>query len=243
MKKHKNEIFVVLTVVVIIFCGMLPKIIGIMEDCFADQNIGYGEQKTVPLIRELNDVEKMYLLKNGTEVSISEERTNLKWTNMAEILDAALSWYTQNGFILSMVTDFTITKCEPVLYYSTEVSNVLGIFWKVDMELGDYLGQSISLILDDQTGSILLISYECLESIFDKNDLDTPLMCLFECYQSERGWYNLNFAGQENTEAIEKEPAKYKYKREMIFSYGDVIYGQNVIVFTMTETGFSIRIE
>lgn len=239
MKKYKSEILIVLTVVVIILCGMLPRMVGMVEDYFADQNVSYGEQKTVSLIRELNDVEKMYLLKNGTEVSISEERTKLKWTNMSEVLDAALSWYTQNGFIISMATDFTITKCEPVLYYSTEMSNLSGVFWEIDMELWDYYGQSISLILDDQTGKVLLISYECLEPIFDTKDLNKPLQYLFECYQSERDWHSyFTYAGMKD---IEQE--EYTHKRDMLYEYGDVVYGQNGIVFTITENGFSIQLE
>lgn len=238
MRKHKSQILIVLTVVVIIFCGMLPRMVGMVEDYFVDQNIGYGEQKTVSLIRELNDVEKMYLLKNGTEVSISEERTNLKWTDMKEVLDAALSWYTQNGFIVGCAPDFTITKCEPVLYYSTEMPNVSGIFWKVNMELWDYYGQSIYLYLDDQTGRVLLISYECLEPIFDGKDLNTPLLAIFDFYQSERDWHGFNYAGKENI-----EPEKYKHKNEIVYSYGDTVYGENGIVFIITENGFSIRLE
>lgn len=243
MKKHKNEIFIVLTVVVIIFCGMLPKLIGLVEDYFADQNISYGEQKTVSLIRELNDVEKMYLLKNGTEVSISEDRTNLKWTNMSETLDAALSWYTQNGFIMGQTADFTIIKCEPVLRYSTQMPNVSGIFWKVDMELSDYYGQSISLYLDDQTGKVLLISYECLEPVFSIADLALPLQALFDCYQSERDWHNVVYAGQNNIEPEETENVAYPYKREIIFHYGDIVYGENSIKFIVTENGFSVQLE
>jgi len=238
--KDKNRIFTGLTILVIILCGMLPRLIGVVEDCFADQNVAYGDEKTVSLIRELNDVEKMYLLKSGTPVSISEERTKLKWTNMREVLDAALSWYTQNGFILGEANAFTITRCEPVLYYSSQMPNVAGVFWKIDMELWDYYGQSISLCLDDQSGKVLLISYECLEKIYYKGDFPTPLAYLFDCYQSERDWHGILYAGQDAVEPSESEV--YKHKCEMEYRFGDTIYGENTIVFTMTETGFSIRI-
>jgi len=124
----KNKIFIALTVVVIIFCGVLPRIIAGVEDFLADQKISYAEAKTVSFVRELNDLEKIYLLKNGTEVSVSKNRTNLKKTNMVDVLETALSWYVQNGFIKGQARSFTITNCEPVLYYSTKISNVAGVF-------------------------------------------------------------------------------------------------------------------
>ena len=238
MKTNKNHIFVGLTLLAIILGAMLPTILAKVEDVFADEKVNYVKQKNVSLIRELSDVEKMYLLKEGTPVSISEERTNLSWTNMLEVLSAALSWYHSNGFIYGAPKEFTIVKCEPRLYYSNEMSNLSGIFWRIDMELVDYYNQSISLCLDDQTGKVLLISYECEEPLFDQKDLNVPLMNLYECYQSERSWNNLMYSSNDNVEKV-----KEKTKVEFIFSYGDVIYGENAIVFTMTETGFSIHLE
>jgi len=109
------------------------------------------------------------------------------------------------------------------------------------MELWDYYNQNISLVLDDQTGKVLLIEYQSSESIYLEDDLPVSLMYLYNIYQSERLWYDAMDTGVEKIETVEGE--KYKGKCESIYRMGDIAYGEVGVRFIMTEKGFSIQVE
>lgn len=220
---------------------MLPTIVAKVEDHLADETVYYNEMKSVQLLRELNDVEKLYLLKNDTSVSISEEDTNLKSANMFEVVEAALVTYIERGFIQGNLADFSM-ECEPRLYYSNTISNLSGIFWEIQMELSDEFGQNIYLHLDDQTGKLLLISYECLEPIYQNLYLDIftkkekYINHLFADYQAGMDFFAYDRTYGENHE-------DYYDAKQIIYTIGDVVYGEILIKFVLTDSGFSIYVE
>lgn len=234
MKKYKNTILLILTWAALIVCGMLPVITAVIEDKLADDKIYYGEIKQVRLFQELNDTERLYLLKNGTKAEVTEDRAKLKEANMLENVEAALDIYRDGGLISAAISDFTMT-CKPYLYYSTEISNLSGIFWEIEMELWDEYGQSMTIYLDDQTGKALLISYECLEPVFESYWLDQMVNVLYKSYRSV-----MDFAEEHVGQELRDENGGYTGKYSISYQYADMIYGEMNIDFVVTETGFSI---
>lgn len=236
MKADKNRCMLLITILIIVISSMFPMLTAMLEDAIADDNICYEEIKTVQLFKELNDVQKMYLLEHGVRASISEERTSLKAENIQEVVVNVLGDYYAEGYILSQLSDFSIVKCEPFLYYSNTESNLSGIFWNIQMELWDEWGQSISLCLDDQTGKALLISYDCLETVYQRKSWSSMIEKLYSIYQSKMSWYSINEEYREETETR-------KEKNLIHYSMGDAMYGEIGIDFIITKNGFYIGLD
>ena len=236
MKMTKNKCMIFITALIIVISSMLPMLMAAVEDIIADDNICYEEIKTVQLFKELNDFQRMYLLEHGVTASISEERTSLKREQMQEVVVNILCDYYARGYILSPISDFSIVECEPVLYYSNTESNLSGIFWKIQMELWDELGQSIYLCVDDQTGKALLVSYDCLEPVYDKDSWYFMIETIYFIYQSRMDWYSINGDYREETE-------KRKEKNVIHYSIGDVLYGEIGMDFIISENGFKIGLD
>lgn len=235
MRKSNNRVVLVLTALVIFLGGILPGIIGKIEDFLADDKVYYRELKTVQFFRDLNDTQKLYLLEHGSTASVVEYRAKLKQEDMQEVLETALQPYIEMGYIFAEVGDFTM-ECEPILYYSNTEANFSAIFWLVEMELWDGWGQSISLYLDDATGKMMLISYECLEPVFEKEFWDYNLEMLCSIYKSSMGWDEVNSLHEKSTE-------EFNYRNIIHYRRGDIVYGELGIDFIISENGFSIQFE
>ena len=65
-----------LAILVLILCGILPIIIAKIQDDIVDEKVVYEDVKTVQLLHELNDMEKIYLLKSG-HMDIPDIRSHL----------------------------------------------------------------------------------------------------------------------------------------------------------------------
>ena len=166
---------------------------------------------------------------------------------MGEIVETALSTYVNRGFIqgnqiaCSIWEDFSM-KCEPKLYYSNTISNLSGIFWEIYMELSDEYGQNIYLHLDDQTGKVLLISYESLDPIYQNLCTDVFMKkekyidYLFADYQANMDFFAYDRVYGENHQ-------DYYDAKQITYTIGDVIYGEILIKFVLTDSGFSIYVE
>lgn len=186
MKNNKNTIGLIFAAVSFLLCGMLPVTAGKLEDGFADKSSCYKEIKTVQFFRKLNDTQKLYLLSHGTVAEIAKERANLKQENMFETVRESLLPFTKTGYMEKISRDFSL-ECEPMLYYSNKESNLMAIFWEIQMEKES--GGKILLYLDDATGKILTISYDGEDSVYDQ-ELFFTAGELFWAYLSYMDWFD-----------------------------------------------------
>ena len=231
----KNKIVVAFTIVIMILCGLLPVMSAKVVDFWADNTIHYEDMKTLQLFRELNDTQKMYLLAQGTRGSISKERARLKQESMYDVVEKAIMPYFEGGYIEGELSEFTL-ESTPVLFYSSTETNLSAIFWEVVLKADNAYGQSIYLYLDDSTGKILTMSYECKEMIFDVKMWKRFISEIFLVYQSNMDWYE----AQEG--AYGEEYQEYEGRREISYIRGDIIYGELEIIFTISELGFRIGV-
>lgn len=269
MKSNKNTAGLIFAAVSILLCGMLPVAAGKWEDGFVDKSPCYKEIKTVQFFRVLNDTQKLYLLSKGTVAEISEERANLQQENMFDTVRESLLPFTRTGFMGKIGRDFSL-ECEPMLYYSNTESNLMAIFWKIQMEK-ESVGE-ISLYLDDATGKILTISYEGEDSVYDK-ELYFTAGELFWAYLSYMEWFdnmewytldghycevneNLAEEQEETTEEqnlesfyrIRQDFIDYGYQivgeggQERIWRWGNSVYGEMGIRLSVSETGFRLEV-
>ena len=242
MKKQKQYILPACTLLLIVLFGFLPAITSKIQDSLTDDKIQYAEMKTLQLSRELNDLEKIYLLSHGEKMEITDRNTSFTRENMMEALKSALLPYHDAGFLTDDISNFTL-QSQPYLYYDNTKSNFSTVIWQILMEMPDP-EQSIYLLLDDSSGKILSISYECGEPIFKTSILYKHVSHLLSVYQSTLSLDMLT--GQEFTEKdsvtneSELNHNQETYKQSVIWRFGDNTYGEQEIVIIVTETGFKI---
>lgn len=235
MKWYRNGIILILTVVVIVLCAMLPVITAQIGDSLADRNVVYEEMKRVQFFKELSDGERLHLLRYGSIATISEEKAKLKSEDMIEVLEAVLLPYSESPFSIGNLADYSM-ECTPVLYYSSTLPGLSGIFWMVDMEsVDEEAGKRVSLCLDDQTNKVMLLSFECLEASCNEEALTDRLSYLCETYMGEKDFvtkeYENRFWGEINA-TYEEQSIDYRF--------GDVIYGEISLMFKVYTYGFAI---
>jgi len=246
MKKYSNGILFIGILFIIVLGGLFPVMVAKVEDHLIDDKVHYEEMKTLNMFRKLNDTQKVYLLGHGVKTEISERRASLKQEEMREILTEAFASYYGIGLIKSDVTEFDL-KCTPFLYYSSTESNFSAVFWQVQMEAVTEFGQYVQLYLDDETGKIVTISYECTEPVYEKGKFEYYIRKLSSLYQS-----CMDFENTEDMASAEINPMnsaegseiqKNRYKRELHWSVTDAVYGGVEITFILTNQGFKIGIE
>lgn len=234
MKKQRTRLLVGATVLVLVFFSGLPLVIAKIGDRIMDDKVYSAEVKTVQFMQELTDLERLHLIDSGMSVEIAEDRTNLKIEDMKEILATALEPYINQGLIVGTIDDFSMVTCDPYRCYSNEFSNLSGNFWEIRLELWDDLGQSLSVCLDDQTGKVLLVSYECLEPIYNPAMLDEYSAILLDSY----------YASMDNFEFyidnLEEEYKKVSNSHSVRMYMPDVLYGEIGVRFTASTNGFRI---
>ena len=240
MKDKRNGIIFSLCLLVLLLCGMLPFFTAWGGDFVSKETITYHKMKTVQIYPEVNDIQKLYLLKSETFIPVSEKRCKLKKEDMGEIIENALAAYIDSNLIQGTLCDFSL-ECEPFRYYSVEDANLSSTIWVIRMELWDDLGQSIVVYLDDQDGKVLSLSYDCLNLVYETGTLSERVWVLSGIYLSYMDWMNTNV----NEETSGVEPAFGYEKKNSSLSYhvGDIGYGEIEIRFAIGENGFRIYVE
>ncbi|MBE5956272.1 MAG: hypothetical protein E7253_07445 [Lachnospiraceae bacterium] len=246
MKKYRNSVLFLGVLFIIILGGLFPVIVAKVEDHLVDDKVHYEEMKTLNMFQQLNDTQKAYLLAHGVKTEISRQRASLKQEEMQEILTEALASYYGIGLIKSDVTEFSF-QCTPFLYYNSTESNFSAVFWQVQMETVTEYGQHLLLYLDDETGRIMTISYECTEPVYETGKFDYYIKKMSSLYRS-----CMDFESVEDVVPAEingtnseygYENQKKTYKRELHWSVIDDVYGELDIGFILTNRGFKIGID
>lgn len=255
MKKFKHVLIFLLMASVILLCGMLPTIAGLLQDSLDGQSVTYAEMKTVQFSKELTDFEKLSLVRYGDLADVSDEKTHLKETEIQKVAINLLAPYVEAGLIPTDVTEFKFYG-KPKLLYNDASSELSGIFWLVDMKSLDG-NQTISMCIDDQDKDLMVVSYDCMNNIYHENgfEMDSLLDIFCNIYFSTitvleeetiNGW--TEFALDDNSEVssaatdggifniTEKETTKRS--SSLNFYWGDTINGSIEMVFSVYERGF-----
>ena len=236
MKRKFTKLMIGLVIVVLILCAVLPWVVANIGDRLLNEKVYSAELKTVQLAKELTDLEKIYLLNSGLKMEITDERTRLKTEDMKEVLAVSVEPYINESLIQGTIDDFDIVSCEPYRYYSDTISNLSGTFWEISLISKYVSGEYLELCLDDQSGSVLQMMYEYPKPIFSKEKLPYSTNQCVEVYK-KNGTFN------DATEGI----AEYTDKNDSVASKelynNDSNYGENGVMFTVTDTGIYIYVE
>ena len=230
MKKCKYALVFILTAALIALGALLPTIAAKVQDAAVQGKISYDTMKEMHLnLYELSTLGKLYLIDRGSIIEISEKEARLSSEDMWQTVENALQPYMQSGFMEDSLEDFSLT-CIPRLFYSVQSQEISNIFWLVTLFSAGDNWKRVELVIDDKTGEIMTISYDCQKPIYDDFSINERLEAFYKIYFSRlelypaEGWHR-EIGGVKTT----------------TFNWGDVEYGETALEFSVYTNGFYNR--
>lgn len=191
MRKLKTGLVLVLALCLLILGACLPAIVALIQDSNTQNRTGSSDIAPISLNLigsepTLTMVEKMRLIRDGNTFSITEEDTQI---SAAEAL-AYVDQYVEEYVAAELFPWFKSTHYEvvPTLSIDRENPEKYGIFWVVYIADEEKSSQSLIIILDDETGTLLSISYDNYDSNYaDRTALSYRMETLIDIYLRQSG--------------------------------------------------------
>jgi len=160
MGKVKNVLAVLLTVALLIGGSLLPMAATNFQDKTTANVVQYENIEALQLRLEeealsMTYPEKMFLMMHGMGVEITDEKTKIKESEIMEAAYAALAPYMD--LFLGAPFDNDYMECYPVMVYDESDPSRYACYWHVVMSLDMSMKDSVSVILDDETGKALAV--------------------------------------------------------------------------------------
>lgn len=249
MRKWKRLGAIIMVALTIVLCGMLPGIVGRIEDTIPVEPT-YVNMKSMQFSRELSDLEKMYLVVYGNKVDVSADTASLEPEEVIAIALEKLEPYYSMGLISQPVKTFDVEICRPMLCYSTVYSQneLSGVFWVVNMIDGGVnekgtnvsydetvIKKEITLWIDEISGEIVWIHYYDEEGCYEPEELAEVGVTFHSLFMEDK---ELESA-ENNSYISEFQDIPYLYY--VSHSIENAIYGNIHLEFHTMQTGFEIR--
>jgi len=160
MRKVKNALIVLLTLILLAVGSLLPAAAAHFQDSKTTNVVQYDNIEALQLKLEeempsMTFHEKLQLLSNGVGVEVTDANTRLKEEDIMEATYVALVPYMELFFGKPLDNDFfqyNVAMCydetDPTRYY---------YYWHVQLSLDASYTDGISVILDDETGMLLAV--------------------------------------------------------------------------------------
>lgn len=182
MKKLRNVMIFIVTVGMIALCAMLPKIYAQIQDSMSDEKVEYADIKTVSFEKELNLVEKLFLLRDGLRVSVSSENMTKTEDEIRDCSYMGLDYYYASDLLYTYLKEAEFSA-EPMFFFYNDAADISSSFWLVEYTMGDG-SEKISLWIDDETGLVLLVNYESAYQMYEEEMIDEYLYHFYSIYLS-----------------------------------------------------------
>lgn len=256
MKKWKSIGAVILVALVIILCGILPKIVAEVEELFTEEAT-YVDIKTMQFSSELSDLEKMYLVVYGNKDDIVVESATLSQEEALAIAQERLEPYFTAGLIAREQEEFDVAICKPMFCFSNTYSqnDLSGVFWVVhlenngqnekevteqnaqeaDAQFDKEMKAEITVWIDEISGEIVWIYYYNEKGCYVPEELGQKAVDFTSLFMEDK-----DFSSSENEIYVaEYNDAPYLYY--VSYSVENVIYGNIHLEFHTTQTGFEVK--
>ena len=160
MGKVKNILAVLLTVLLLAGGGLLPTAVSRLQDKTTTNTVQYENIEALQLRLEeealsMSYQEKMYLLMHGEGMEITDEKTKIKEERIMEAVYGALAPYMDLFFGGSFDNDYI--EYYPVMVYDGTDPSRYAYYWHVILSLDMSFEDTVSLVLDDETGKALAV--------------------------------------------------------------------------------------
>lgn len=205
MGKLKNAVVILLTIILLVGCGLLPYAAAGFQDQTATNAVKYEsiEALQLKLEEEQPDIgvcEKLRLLMHGVGTEVTSEMTELTGGEILETMDTQLQPFADMGVLAGDLSNDYL-EYSPGMCYEETAPTVYNYYWEVSMSLDVSEYDSVRAVLDDNTGKLLAIE------VIDPN-LDIPEKALQELEHLISEYYFQNL-GLTPVDATPMEPAGY----------------------------------
>lgn len=158
MRKLKNAAVILLTLLLLTAGSLLPTAAARWQDSKTTNVVQYENIEALQLKLEeealsMSYQEKISLVTNGMGVEITDEKTRIKESEIMEATYAALAPYMELFLGASFDNDYI--EYYPVMVYDESDPSRYAYYWHVVMSLDMSVKDSISVVLDDETGKAL----------------------------------------------------------------------------------------
>ena len=242
MRKVKNILMILLTILLLAAGSLLPMAAARMQDKTTTNVVQYENIEALQLKLEeealsMTYQEKMFLLMHGEGAEITDEKMKIKEERIMEAAYGALTPYMD--LFLGGSFDNDYIEYYPVMVYDGSDPSRYAYYWHVILSLDMSFEDTVSLVLDDETGKALAV------------ELIDPQMHIEEAYMPELQYafaatsfkeleiepiaqWPLEVAAAENYDAMGRPAAAVNYQ------FIDALYGEVNVEIGVRQDGFYI---
>lgn len=166
MRKLKTAVIVLVVACVLVLCALLPMLVAAIGDYSTKNATGFREITPISLnmsseAGKLSIVEKMLLLKTAHSYPIGEDGAKSTASEALGWVENILADYINtNGIFGFDVPHYQVT---PILYIDEQDPEKHAVFWGIYIVNEGASAQNLTVIADDETGTILGIHYDTVE--------------------------------------------------------------------------------
>ena len=244
MRKVKNAFLILLAALLVAAGGLLPMAAARLQDKATIGTAKYEDIEALQLKLELEEdrawlsiFEKIQLMTTGVAAEITADMTKIKEEQVVETVVAGLDDYIVDCLILVGDMYYDTLELEPILLYDENDPTRFNYYWWVTMSLESFENDSITVILDDETGEILALECLNLPSL-----IEDSLLVKFEDIVRENYFGNLGImptgAKQIDVESVEADSSAKHYV--VCYQCINTLYGEINIEICVRSNGFYI---
>lgn len=190
MGKVKNALILLLTMLLLTAGSLLPSAAAYMQDKTTANVVRYDDIEALQLrleeeVLSMSYQEKMFLMMHGAGMEITDEKTNIKGDQVMEAAYAALMPYMD--LFLGGSFDNDYIEYYPVMVYDESDPSRYTYYWYVTMSLDVSVNDTVSVILDDETGKILAVEMIDPDMHIDEKYLEKLQYTLASVYFADLG--------------------------------------------------------
>ena len=192
MRKVKNAALILLALLLTAAGGLLPMGAARMQDGLTANTVQYGDIEALQLKLEeaalsMSYMEKLLLIRQGTGMEIDDENTRLKESQVLEAVYAGLMPYME--LFLGGSIDNDHIEYYPVAVYDEADPSRYACYWYVSMSLDTSFEDVLTVVLDDETGTVLAVDLIDPEMHIEETYLEKLQYTLADIYFTQLDMY------------------------------------------------------
>lgn len=246
MKKLKIPILILVTLALLLFFALLPKLISFALDIRLSQMPKFSEMLSIQLNtgtkpQEFSVLDKLAFLSVAEVTDTTQEQMTM---NEDEVIDAVSAFMSQceAAGIFQPFEPSTVSM-QPKLHYDLKDPSKHIFVWFVTILYKKEPNQVLRLDVDDETGQILCITYGnyqeySMDGVWERNK--TVVDAFSDIYFSQLG---LSDIWQNNVDSASDALIDYNYNEvdggvtEAVYVFHNTLYGEFIIQFTVDGAG------
>ena len=241
MGKIKTGIALIIALCLLVLFAFLPGLTAKITDVSQKNQAGSSEINPVsldlsPEDGQLSIVEKMFLLKDGYAYPIGEDGAQSTASEALGWVENIFNQYLDSASALGF--DAPYYQVTPILYIDEKNPEIHAVFWGVYIVNEGESAQNLTMVADDETGTILGVQYNSAGmEIYNDAIYADALNALYQLWLEQ---LNVAVVDHAEIEPSQEPTGEEKWERSYITRYVSLRDEENrevVVEFTMDYDG------